>query len=249
MSFLTAVIMPQAPFRFLPGSMYVALLLVILSAGAFAQSSVLDLTEAERNFIGEHPVIRVGIDPTFAPFEFLDNQGNYTGIAPDYLALIGAKTGLRFEPVIDVPYAEAQVKVLAHELDLLPTLGWTTERERIFLLSRLYYEYKLVLVVREDSPFKRVGDFHGQPLAVQGNTSNADFAFSTLRAGVSLYESEEAAVLAVAEGREAAMLGYLPSAGIWVCGMIGLSCAVSWTRLSPGSRLRKGPGSRVNGSA
>ncbi|MDR1174038.1 MAG: transporter substrate-binding domain-containing protein, partial [Treponema sp.] len=188
-----------------------ALLLIILPAGGFAQSSVPDLTEAERNFIGEHPVIRVGIDPAFAPFEFLDKEGNYTGIAPDYLALIGAKTGLRFEPAMDVPYAEAQAKVLAHELDLLPTLGWTAERERDLLLSRLYYEYKLVLVVREDSPVKRVEDFYGQPLAVQGNTSNADFAFSTLRAGISLYESEEDAVLAVVEGREVAMLGYLPS--------------------------------------
>ncbi|MDR2617997.1 MAG: transporter substrate-binding domain-containing protein, partial [Treponema sp.] len=175
------------PSMCLPAALF---LLIILPAGTFAQSSSLDLTEAERNFIREHPVIRVGIDPLFAPFEFLDNQGNYIGIAPEYLALIGAKTGLRFEPVLDVPYAEAQAKVLAHEMDLLPTLGWTEERERDFLLSRLYYEYKLALVVREDSPVKRVSDFYGQPLAVQGNTSNADFAFSTLRAGISLYESE-----------------------------------------------------------
>jgi signal transduction histidine kinase/ActR/RegA family two-component response regulator len=188
-----------------------ALLLIMLPMRTFAQNSALDLTESEKNFIREHPVIRVGIDPVFAPFEFLDSQGNYTGIAPDYLALIGTKTGLRFEPVKGLSYVEAQEKMLAHELDLLPTLGWTMERERNFLLSQLYYEYKLALVVREDSPVKRVEDFYGQPLAVQGNTSNADFAFSTLRAGISLYESEEDAILAVADGREAAMLGYLPS--------------------------------------
>jgi signal transduction histidine kinase/CheY-like chemotaxis protein len=187
-----------------------ALLLIILPE-TFAQNSALNLTEAERNFIREHPVIRVGIDPVFAPFEFLDDQGNYAGIAPDYLALISAKTGLRFEPALDIPYAEAQEKVLAGELDLLPTLGWTAEREKDFLLSRLYYEYKLALVVRENSPIKSIEDFYGQPLAVQGNTSNASFAFSTLRSGLSLYESEEDALLAVAEGREAVALGYLPT--------------------------------------
>jgi signal transduction histidine kinase/CheY-like chemotaxis protein len=189
----------------------VVILLPLLTAGAVAQDPALVLTEAEKAFIREHPVIRVGIDPNFAPFEFLGNRGDYAGIAPDYLALIGEKTGLRFEPAVDVPYAEAQEKVSAGELDLLPTLGWTAERERKFLLTRRYYEYKLALVVREDSPVKSVDDFRGQPLAVQGNTSNAQFAFSTLQAGLSLYASEGEALLAVADGRETAMLGFLPT--------------------------------------
>ncbi|MDR1684937.1 MAG: transporter substrate-binding domain-containing protein [Desulfovibrio sp.] len=197
-------------------------LLPLLSAGAVTQDSAPLLTEAERRFIREHPVIRVGIDTAFAPFEFLDSRGDYVGIAPDYLALISEKTGLRFEPAVDVPYAEAQEKVSAGKLDLLPTLGWTAEREKKFLLTRRYYEYKLALVVREDSPVKSVDDFRGQPLAVQGNTSNAQFAFSTLQAGLSLYPSEEEALLAVADGREAAMLGYLPTV-LWAIRNLGLS--------------------------
>ncbi|MDR2668440.1 MAG: transporter substrate-binding domain-containing protein, partial [Desulfovibrio sp.] len=199
-----------------------ALLLPLLSAGAVTQSSVLILTEAENEFIRKHPVIRVGIDPNFAPFEFLDSRGDYTGIAPDYLALIREKTGLRFVPAVDVPYAEAQEKVTTGELDLLPTLGWTAEREKKFLLTRRYYEYKLALVVREDSPVKSVDDFRGQPVAVQGNTSNAQFAFSTLQAGLSLYASEEEALLAVADGRETAMLGYLPTV-LYAIRNLGLS--------------------------
>ncbi|MDR1175241.1 MAG: transporter substrate-binding domain-containing protein, partial [Treponema sp.] len=202
-----------SPRFFKPGKTVFAVLLLLLVPAFFlgAQDSVPDLTEAEKNFIREHPVIRVGIDPAFAPFEFLDGNGNYAGIAPDYLSLIGAKTGLRFEPATDVSYVDAQKKVLARELDLLPTLGWTAEREKDFLLSQLYYEYKLAFVVREDSPVKGMDDFQGQPLAVQGNTSNAEFAFSVLKAGLSLYTSEEEAILAVADGREAAMLGYLPT--------------------------------------
>ncbi|MDR1618576.1 MAG: transporter substrate-binding domain-containing protein [Treponema sp.] len=199
-----------------------AFFLALLPGRIVAQSSVLDLTEAERNFIREHPVIRVGIDPVFAPFEFLDDKENYTGIAPDYLALISVKTGLRFEPDRDITYAEAQEKVLAHELDLLPTLGWTAERERDFLLSRRYYEYRLALVVQEGTPVKSVDDFRGRSLAVQGNTSNAAFAFSTLQAGVSLYDSEEEALLALAEGRETAMLGYLPTV-LYAIRNLGLS--------------------------
>jgi signal transduction histidine kinase/CheY-like chemotaxis protein len=168
-------------------------------------------TEAENTFIREHPVIRVGIDPVFPPFELLDRQGNYTGIAPDYLALISARTGLRFEPARDVPYTEAQEKVRAHELDILPTLGWTEEREKDFLLSQRYYEYRLALVMREDNPVSNAYDFNGRPLAVQNGNANAEFAFSTLHASLSLYDAEEDALLAVADGREEAMLGHLPT--------------------------------------
>jgi signal transduction histidine kinase len=197
-------------------------LLAVMPARVFAQASLPDLTEAEKDFILRHPVIRVGIDATFSPFEFLDNQGNYIGIAPDYLALIGARTGLRFEPAKDVPYDEAQQKVLAHELDLLPTLGWTAEREEIFLLSQRYYEYKLVLVTRKGSFIKSVNNILGRRIAVQKDTSNAKFALSFLGATPGFYGSEQEALLAVADGRETAMLGYLPTA-LYAIRDLGLS--------------------------
>ncbi|MDR2604038.1 MAG: transporter substrate-binding domain-containing protein [Desulfovibrio sp.] len=180
------------------------------------------LTEAEKEFIRKHPVIRVGINPNFAPFEFLDNWRNYAGIAPDYLALISEKTGLRFAPAVEIPYAATQEKVWSGELDLLPTLDRSAEQENKFLLTQRYYEYKLALVVRADSPFKSIDDFRGRLLAVQENTSNAQFAFSTLQAGLSLYASEEDALLAVADGREAAMLGYLPTV-LYAIRELGLS--------------------------
>jgi signal transduction histidine kinase/ActR/RegA family two-component response regulator len=188
----------------------VLLTLPLLSAETVAQDAALILTEAEKEFIRDHPVIRVAVAAHFAPFEFLDNHGNYVGIAPDYLTLIGEKTGLRFVPAVDIPFVDALKKVSDGELDLLPTLGWTEEREKIFLLTRPYYKYKPALVVRGDSPIKSVYDIRGQPLAVQRSTSNAHFAFSTLNVALSLYDSDGDAVLAVAEGREAAMLGYLP---------------------------------------
>jgi signal transduction histidine kinase/CheY-like chemotaxis protein len=200
----------------------VACLLSLLCEGAVVQGAAPILTEAEKEFIRKHPVIRVGINPNFAPFEFLDNWRNYAGIAPDYLALISEKTGLRFAPAVEIPYAATQEKVWSGELDLLPTLDRSAEQENKFLLTQRYYEYKLALVVRADSPFKSIDDFRGRLLAVQENTSNAQFAFSTLQAGLSLYASEEDALLAVADGREAAMLGYLPTV-LYAIRELGLS--------------------------
>ena len=44
-------------------------------------------------FMKEHPVIRLGVDPEFVPFEFIDIDGEYKGIAADYLSLIKERLG------------------------------------------------------------------------------------------------------------------------------------------------------------
>lgn len=72
------------------------LAIIILCAGMFSYSSgaeeSISWTEEELLFMEEHPVIRVGVDPEFVPFEFIDSDGEYKGIAADYLAIISEKT-------------------------------------------------------------------------------------------------------------------------------------------------------------
>ena len=53
-----------------------------------AASQQLMLTAQEVDWIALHPVVRVGVDPEFAPFEFIDEQGNYRGLVADYLVLV-----------------------------------------------------------------------------------------------------------------------------------------------------------------
>jgi signal transduction histidine kinase/CheY-like chemotaxis protein/HPt (histidine-containing phosphotransfer) domain-containing protein len=189
--------------------------------GATARPHVY-LTQEEQDFIALHPVVRVGIDTSFAPFEFLDEQKRYVGIAPDFLQLVAERTGLTFEPAKDVPYAEAQRMVLNGELDLLPTLGWTPERETMFLLTAPYYSYRIALVMRHGSPITNLSDVRGRRIAVQGRTSNETYISTAMDAIASPYPTEEEALLAVAEGREESMLGYLPTVA-YLIRRLGLS--------------------------
>ncbi len=67
-----------------------------MAGGRDVLADELILTEVERAFIEQHPVIELGVDPKFIPFEFFDENGDYRGITADYLDLISEKTGLRF---------------------------------------------------------------------------------------------------------------------------------------------------------
>ncbi len=87
-------------------------------------------------------MIRVGVDPGFVPFEFIDENGEYKGIAADYLSLISKKTGLQFEIMKGLTWPEAYDMALAGDIDVLPAIGKTEEREEYFFFSEPYCYYK-----------------------------------------------------------------------------------------------------------
>lgn len=64
-----------------------AILLLILilwntTAGA------LTLTDEEKTWLAAHPQLNLGVDASWPPFEFRDQEGRYQGLAADYIAMI-----------------------------------------------------------------------------------------------------------------------------------------------------------------
>jgi len=115
----------------------------------FAADNVISWTEDELAFMEDHPVIRLGVDLGFVPFEFIDDDGEYKGITADYLALISEKTGLQFEVVQGLTWPEAYDMALTGDVDALPAIGKTDEREEHFLFSEPYYYFKRVIVTQD----------------------------------------------------------------------------------------------------
>jgi len=177
---------------------------------SLASEGGLELTENERAFMAEHPVIKLGIDPDFVPFEFVNEQGRYAGIAADYLSLISDRTGLQFEVVLGLPWAEAYEKVLTGEIDALPAIGKTDERAEHLLYSEPYYFFKRVIVTRDtDTEISSIDDLQGLSVAVQRNSSHHSYLLSFPQINLSLYDSAEAALTAVATNAEKAFVGNL----------------------------------------
>jgi hypothetical protein len=73
-------------------------LLFILLAGCVGSSKNIDsnlqkenakpfaLSAKEKTWLASHPNIKLAPDPEFVPIEYFDENGNYRGIAADYLA-------------------------------------------------------------------------------------------------------------------------------------------------------------------
>ena len=190
-----------------------AVILLVLAwalVASFASAQELKLTDEEKAFLERHRVIRVGVDPSFVPFEFIDTDGGYKGIAADYVRIIERKLGIRFEVAKGLTWPEAYSKALAGELDVLPAISQTPERERYFLFSSPYYNFKRVIVTRtSQTGINDIEDLYGKTVAVQRNSSHHSYLTGHPAINLSLYDSVETALTSVANGTETAFVGNL----------------------------------------
>lgn len=142
----------------------------------FLASSAADelLTSKEKAWIAKHPVVKVMGETDWAPFDFVDAQGTYQGIANDYLKLIGQKTGLKF----DIQTGAWQHNLLALKnkgTDLIPAANVTDERKRYALFSKPYFKMNNYFFVRDDLKATSLKDLDGKTLAIPKNYSMIDY--------------------------------------------------------------------------
>ncbi|MBU4440169.1 MAG: transporter substrate-binding domain-containing protein [Firmicutes bacterium] len=187
-------------------------LIIILGWPSFcyARDNSIDWTPEEIAFMEAHPVIHLGVDPKFIPFEFFDENGNYQGITSDYLEIISEKTGLQFDVAKGLTWTEAYEKALRGEVDMLPAVSKTPAREQYFLFSEPYYNFKRVIVVQDSTKnINGIEDLYGKTVAVQKNSSHHSYLAEFSQINLSLYDSVEDALTAVANGTETAFVGNL----------------------------------------
>ncbi len=192
-----------------------AVFLLVLSCPVPASSAqdgtpqpTIELTPEEQAFLTEHPVIRLGVDPNFVPYEFFDTDGVYKGIAADYIALICERTGLNMQVQEGLTWTEAYEKAVQGELDVLPCVVQTAERERYFLFSNTYFVFqRAVFINKETKNLNEFGDLMGKTVAVQMNSSHHSYLTQFPEIKLSLYPTVEAGLRAVSKGTELAFVG------------------------------------------
>lgn len=125
------------------------LLTPVLSAAEVTSTPktiTLDLSANEKAWLQEHPSIRVGMDSEYAPYEWLNKEGTYVGMAVDYLHLLEKKLGVHFEIIHGKSWAEIVEMGKKGEIDILTSIVQTPERLKYFTFSNPYRETQTMIV-------------------------------------------------------------------------------------------------------
>lgn len=114
------------------------------------------LTDDEQDWLRQNPLIRVAMDPDWAPVEHLDDDGRYHGISVDYLKKLEQLLGIRFETVKGLTWTEAVEAVKNKTADMFTSVSRTPQRETYSLFTQPYISMPIRIFARDD--FSYIGN-------------------------------------------------------------------------------------------
>ncbi len=175
------------------------------------------LSSREKAWIKSHPNIRLGIDPEFAPFEFLGKNGRYQGIAADYVKLLRKRLGLQLRVVPGLSWPEVMAAAQNGGIDVLACVGKSAERQRFLVYSRPYLNFNRVIITRSHTPFiSSIDDIYSWRVAVQAKSSHSAYIREHTSITAIPYATLKQALISLSSGQTQALVGNVSSAAYWI---------------------------------
>lgn len=144
--------------------------LIALCYSASLDARTLALTEAERGWIRDHPVVEYAVDP-YWPIEYVEN-GQHQGLTRDYIDHIQRTTGLRLVRVPSPDWQATQQGLASGRLMLASAVSerlLDAQPRSQLLLSQPYFFGATVAITRAGKPMLfTAGRLAGQTVAVKG---------------------------------------------------------------------------------
>jgi|GEM_PF-2879895 len=124
---------------------------VLLITGCHRDQSKDPLTAEEKAWLTTNDgKIVLAHDPNAKPIDYLDDKGEFRGIAADYVHLIEKKLNFKFNIVHIKTWDAVLKKAKRKEIDVLCAFAKTPDREKWLLFTKPYIVIPTVILVRED---------------------------------------------------------------------------------------------------
>ncbi|XOQ53210.1 MAG: Glutamine-binding periplasmic protein [Succiniclasticum sp.] len=159
-----------------------SLMMLVLAAGCGG---------GEKKTAEQPKVLKVGTEPTFAPFEFQEKGSKeFVGFDMDLIRAVGKQLNMKVE--INNMGFDALIPALnAGNIDVAASgMSITPERQKAVDMTDPYYVSGLIIVVNKDNnAVKGLKDLEGKGIAVQIGTTGADKANSVKGAKVKTFNT------------------------------------------------------------
>jgi len=116
------------------------------------------LTPAEDIWLSKHPVVRLGIDPSYAPYSWIDTNGHLVGEVADYISIISKQLGIKFQIANAEQWSEILDAVKQRRIDMVATVVETPERKKYLSFTEIYIKTPLVVMTRSNDISLRSAD-------------------------------------------------------------------------------------------
>ena len=131
------------------------------------------LTVEEKQWLQNNPTIKYGAEQNWAPYDFVNLQGEHDGLSRDYLNLIGDQLNVQFVPVVD-QWSNLIQKIKQNEIALLPVLYYSKERDQYLQYTKPYQTMMAYVFIRDDVTIKTKEDWKNKTLAIPRGYSSLE---------------------------------------------------------------------------
>lgn len=128
--------------------------------------ATLTFTPEEQAYIKNNPIIALGSDYKWPPFDFVDKNGVPTGLSYDYIQLISQKSGLKFK-IYPAVWAETIQNMKDKKYDGLTCAVKTEERDKFLSFTDPYLSVPMVIIANiNNNDIKTLDDLKGKVVSI-----------------------------------------------------------------------------------
>ena len=155
---------------------YLALTLTVIAAAGVLAGCGGD-TQKKDAASNAKPPLKVATNATFVPFEFKSEEdSDYKGYEIDMIRAVGKEMSREVE-FQNIPFNGIIPVLQSGEIDAAASgMTITKERAEKVLFAAPFYESKLVILTKKDSPIQSIADLKDKQVAVQMGTIASDYA-------------------------------------------------------------------------
>lgn len=146
--------------------------------------------------------LKVGTHPTFAPFEFSDQEGNVIGFDLDVIKAIAKANGDEIQ-IESMPFDGLIPSLLTGNIDVIISgMTITDARKKRVLFTDGYYESNLSYLIKKDKAdvYTSAEALKGKTVCVQIGTTGHAFADTITPGNVKALNNESDAILELSNG-------------------------------------------------
>jgi ABC-type amino acid transport substrate-binding protein len=141
------------------------------------------------------PVLRVGTDATYEPFETIDAKGNNVGFDMELIKMVAAEMGMKLK-LQNIGWDGIIPGLMNGNYDcLISAMTITAERKKQINFSRPYFSIKQAIVVKStDTKVKTPANLVGKTVAVQNGTTGDLYASKIKNAKMKRFDTNPQAI-------------------------------------------------------
>lgn len=170
-------------------------------------------------------VLKVAFEPTFAPFEFTNEKGEFVGFDVDLIRALAEKAGYKVEMQhigFDALIPSVQTKIIDCAISGMTI---TDARSKVITFSDPYYTAGLrVMVMKNNNTIKSYADLNGKRIACQIGTTGENKSRQVPGGIVTAYNTNTEAAMEMVAGGADAVINDAPVVAFFLKTPAGKNC-------------------------